>query len=524
MNVLCCFLWAVLSVWDYPSRQTRHEELRAQFLAAGRKGDLAARAEACRKGVELLPDDPTWRYNLACSLALEGKADSALDELEKAIDLGFRDADTIAGDADFVKVAGVPRFNELVEDARKSANRPILLGPGAIVPATGLAGKPLALGAHNLVWDLDAGCFDAKINLLPSGGVFDGFLYMNRDGRHSMLTVTNYPGLTPVSLDQEGREHCLDQDFPNMVFPLPLFGNCSKGMTKERNPVYWRSLPRAMMTGEAHKMPLYHRFYRSNQVWVFPAVDDYNFTSTNFYGDVFASVAPYWIVTQGRSWSDQYYLRAALDATRAMRPEARAEIVRRGLLAPTIQTLFRRSLRGVGSDADYLSPRAHPTAFPPNGLDLGGLKKRAAALRADRLPPVATIAGVRAGMVMAPSKVPELTYLTPCAWAFVLRSPDVVRSFIVQAAGGAEYAFAAVHDERGAAKVTKLGPDVARITLDREKMSVTNRVDLAVFARNPSTDWGAPAFVSFAVVDPSAPYSDPVLTPREDASENREDK
>ena len=45
-------------------------------------------------------------------------------------------------------------------------------------------------------------------------------------------------------------------------------------------------------------------------------------------------------------------------------------------------------------------------------------------------------------------------------------------------------------------------------------MSPTNRVDIAVFGRNPGTGWGAPSYVSFARMDPDAPYSDPILTPR----------
>ncbi len=512
MNALFGLLFAVLTVWDYSARQPRHEALRAQFLAASQKGDLAGRTAACKRGAELLPDDPTWHYNLACSLALEGSAEAALDVLEKAIDLGFRDADTIAGDADFVKVAGARRFKDLVAHARDSRQRTILLGPLAVVPATGVAGATLTLGAHNLVWDLDAGCFDAKLQLSPSGGAFDGFLYMNRDGRHSPLATTNYPGLTPVVLDREGRARGFDLDYPNVQFPLPVFGNCSRGLVK--GP-YWRSLPRAMLTGQSRLLGTQNRFYRSNQVWVFPAVYDYDFVNTNAYGDVFASVAPYWIVTQGKSWSDQYYLRAALDATRAMTPAARAEILRRGLLAPTIQTLLRKSLRTVKDDADYLTSKAHPTAFPPNGLDLARLKASAAALTPESLPPVATIAGARVGQPKEPSTVPELTYATPSAWAFVLRAPDPERTFLVQATGGAEYAFAAVHDERGAATVTKIGPDVARVNIDRTKLSFTNRVDVAIFARNPQTDWGAPAFVSFAIVDPAAPYADPALLPRE---------
>ena len=67
-----------------------------QFRVAVREGDTATMEETCRKGVKLLPDDPTWHYNLACSLAyFETRADEAFDELETAVDLGFRDREMI---------------------------------------------------------------------------------------------------------------------------------------------------------------------------------------------------------------------------------------------------------------------------------------------------------------------------------------------------------------------------------------------------------------------------------------------
>jgi len=511
MNALSLALLAVLSAWDYPARQPRHDELRSQFVVAMKEGDTETMAETCRKGVELLPDDPTWRYNLACSLAYFKDPEPALDALEKAIDLGFRDADAIASDTDLKRIAGNPRFKELVEHARETRNKPLLVGPLAVVPATGIAGEPIALGAHNLAWDLESGCFDAKIRLAAaSDGPFVDMLYVNRDGRHSMLAVTNYPGLTSVVLDREGRERGFGLDFPDTFYPYPVFGNCSRAMVS--GPL-WRSLPRALMTNESRRMKAMHRFYLSNQLWVFPTVDDYSFGATNSHGDVFASVSPYWIATQGRSWSDQYYLKAALSAAGAMHPSVRAEAVKRGLLAATLQALIRKSLKGVGGEEGYITSKAHPTAFPPNGLDLAKLKKSAADLRVDSIPPVAMIVGVASQPVLEPAKLPELTYVTPCSWAFVLRSPDILRSFVVRAAGDGEYAFAVVHDEKGAAKVTRIGRDAARVTIDRGKMSVTNRVDVAVFAKGAKSGWGAPSFVSFAVVDPSAPYSDPVLTP-----------
>ena len=505
-------LLAVLSVWDYPARQPQHEMLRAEFVQAVRAGDTKKMEESSRKGAELLPDDPTWAYNLACSLAYREKPDDALDQLEKAIDLGFRDASTIAVDSDLRRISSNRRFKELVEYAKESAGRPIMIGPLAVTDATGIVGESLALGEQNMLWDFDTGCFIAKMKLAP--GVADGNsgdLYMNRDGGHSRLVVTNYPGVTEVKLDKVGRERKMDLDFPNIRFPYPTFGNCSRAYLGDS---FWRSIPRAMMTTSARSLRTMATLYMDNQVWVFPANADFPPVGTN--GDVFASVTPYWLVTQGRSWSDQYYLRAALAASRSFDQAVKREIVGQRLLAPTIMTLVRKSLKGVKDEDDYLTEKAHPTCFPPNGLDLARLKKLAADMRATAIPPVVRI--VRFGApVDKKSEIPELTYLTPFAAAFVLRSPEEKRSFAFVVDGAPEVAYRIVHDPASAAKIEEQKGVAALVSIDRTKLSGTTRVDLAVFGRKPGTGWGAPTYVSFSVVDMDAPYYDPALVPRTEA-------
>ena len=115
MSCLLAIL-AVLSIWDYPARYPQHERLRNQFGLAVRSGDTATMEETCRKGVKLLPDDPTWHYNLACSLAYFPKRKAeAFAELEKAIDLGFRRPEEIRKDADLKRLADERRFGELVD-------------------------------------------------------------------------------------------------------------------------------------------------------------------------------------------------------------------------------------------------------------------------------------------------------------------------------------------------------------------------------------------------------------------------
>ena len=512
MTMPFLYLLAVLSIWDYPARQPQHELLRAEFVQAVRAGDTKKMEESSRKGTELLPDDPTWAYNLACSLAYREKPDDALDQLEKAIDLGFRDASAIAVDSDLRRISSNRRFKELVEYAKESAERPIMLGPLAVTDATGIVGESLALGEQNMLWDFDNGCFMAKMKLAP--GVADGNsgdLYMNRDGGHSRLVVTNYPGVTEVKLDKVGRERRMDLDFPNIRFPYPTFGNCSRAYVGDS---FWRSIPRAMMTTSARNLRTMATLYMDNQVWVFPANADFPPVGTN--GDVFASVTPYWLVTQGRSWSDQYYLRAALDASRSFNQAVKREIVGRRLLAPTIMTLIRKSLKGVKDEDDYLTEKAHPTCFPPNGLDLARLKKLAADMRVPAIPPVVRIVRFGAPVEKKP-EIPELTYLTPFAAAFVLRSPDEKRSFAFVVDGAPEVAYRIVHDPAGAAKIEEQKGVAALVSIDRTKLSGTTRVDLAVFGRNPGTGWGAPTYVSFSVVDMDAPYYDPALVPRTEA-------
>ena len=505
MNALICCLLATLTIWDYPVRHPRHCQLRAQFVAATREGDTETMIETCQKGVKLLPDDATWRYNLACSLAYLSDSEAAFAELENAIDLGFRDADAIAKDYDLKRLEKNPRFAELVDYARAKSRQPLLTGPMAHMPATGVFGKSLALGAHNMSWNFDVGCFVADMKLAEAAPApSNGDLYMNRDQGHSRIDPAEFPGLTEVSLDSDGRAHGMDVNLPNTLFPYPVFGNCSRAY----NGVYWRSLPRAAMTTLAAGIGSFQKLYLSNQVWVFPANADCAPIGTN--GDVFASMAPYWLVTAGRSWSDLQYLRAALEASRSLTKETKAAAVSRGLLAPTVMTAIRKSLRAVTNETDYLSAKAHPSALPPSGCDVARLKALCAALRPDTLPPVVPVS-IGVGKTVDVPVCPEITYGSAFSTAFVLRSADTNRVFSLFAKGADEFAFRVVNGEV-AAKIEPLGPNAAKVLIDRSRMSVTQRVDVAVFGRTKNSAWGAPSYVSFAVTDPDAPYSDPFLT------------
>lgn len=68
--------------------------------------------------VRLVPENPTVHYNLACSQALLGHVDGALDNLERAVELGYEDGRFMAEDEDLAALRGEQRFRALLERIR----------------------------------------------------------------------------------------------------------------------------------------------------------------------------------------------------------------------------------------------------------------------------------------------------------------------------------------------------------------------------------------------------------------------
>jgi tetratricopeptide (TPR) repeat protein len=64
--------------------------------------------------VRLVPGNATVHYNLACSLALCGRPDEAIDQLETAVRVGYADAEHLAADEDLISLRTQPRFQALL--------------------------------------------------------------------------------------------------------------------------------------------------------------------------------------------------------------------------------------------------------------------------------------------------------------------------------------------------------------------------------------------------------------------------
>jgi tetratricopeptide (TPR) repeat protein len=111
---------------EFMANALRHEvERRDNIPAMFELGTVLTRLQRFEEGLEIdrrlvriQPEQPVLRYNLACSLALLDCADEAIEELAKAIDLGYDDAEHMLQDSDLASLRRDSRFQELVDRIR----------------------------------------------------------------------------------------------------------------------------------------------------------------------------------------------------------------------------------------------------------------------------------------------------------------------------------------------------------------------------------------------------------------------
>ena len=71
---------------------------------------------------QLRKDDPFVHYNLACSLALVGKAEDAVRALKRAIRLGYRDLEYMSRDPDLKSLHTASGFQKLLQQKSEGKN------------------------------------------------------------------------------------------------------------------------------------------------------------------------------------------------------------------------------------------------------------------------------------------------------------------------------------------------------------------------------------------------------------------
>lgn len=529
---------AVTSVFEMPQVFPKHLQLQQRLILTVRAGRTEEMERVSREGVALMPNDANWRYNLACALAYRADKSEALAALEQAIMLGFRDPAAIRADNDLKQLAALPQFEELVKKAESLRNKPVEGIPLA-TPSTVFMGMPAEIHGSNTVWDFDAGCFktlfvlkNAELRKVSSyaleyrgpapeligGWLKDeaasgnfGDLYVNRDGGHSSLTVTNFPGLTPVVYGQEARGQNVHLSLPNALFEQPVIGNSSMSMTQ--GP-FWRSLPRAIITDPQQPI-MALRLYLNNQCWFYPEHLDYDPGT----GDLYPANTPYYVISQGSSYSDVPFMEAFAAAMAALQPAVKRELIARKWLAPTLQMIFRATQKTVASPEDYLTGAAHPVVFDAVNLDVEAMVKLANTLkREDIVPPVGlrTLKDAQAepGVDYFDMR-PEGLFDTPFAIARVVRGVALKRSMTIEASApvksdAAVYQWVVLQGDPAKIEIKPLTPNASQVEITvayhgvyrpkgregRPPPIQSSRVDIGCFLK-AGERWSAPSFVSF---------------------------
>lgn len=183
-----------------------------------------------------------------------------------------------------------------------------------------------------------------------------GDFYQNMDGGHSPFVLANFPQVT----DAAGRT------LPALT---PVLTNASLSAGGDITHGEY-SIPEFSMcigTSADSTAKKYFSAYTANRYSWYPGVgmlrDDPNLPSG--CRDRSFMLTPVVGTSEGRSGSDQKFLREMFAGLAAFRPEVKAKLRETGMLMPVLQYAMRR-IR-VESDADYLTALAHPSAFRPSG-------------------------------------------------------------------------------------------------------------------------------------------------------------
>ena len=84
------------------------------------RGEFVRGLEIDLRLLRLRPGDPIVHYNLACSHSLLEQADAAVDALERAIDLGYQDAEHMEQDEDLANIRQTPGYQRLLHDLKSA--------------------------------------------------------------------------------------------------------------------------------------------------------------------------------------------------------------------------------------------------------------------------------------------------------------------------------------------------------------------------------------------------------------------
>ena len=526
------------SVFRRPALAEASLELQLRAIFLSRSGQLAAALPISEEAVRIAPFSAVAQYNLGCLYAKNGQADESLGALGRAIGLGFRDLRPLTNDPDLASIRKRPEFAELMSDAKQPFERPA-------PKRSPFEGDIAWVGPENAVWDESTNLIrtgfewsgpDNKLPIVRGHGEVgerllkwfaegtaaghEGDLYDNCDRDHSNLQYAQFPQLHRIEYRPE-----IVADIPyglqnRLMHGGVVLGNSSTAVTG--SPI-WRSNPRLAYVKPASAVTLARQYFQ-NHLYVYPEHQDHDpgHNGKGGYGDVYPANTPYLLISQGSSGSDRPFLDALACTMAAFRPDVKQRLVERGILAPTLQQIFRTSYKLVQTPDDYLSGLAHPSVFEGSEIDPLKMIESAHSMTLESIPAIVRLHVEQqdrpvVGRDYFEAGEREHLFDTPCAIARIGRSTEYRRRMVVSARESVD-----LNHHPLTFKWVVLRGDESRISLkpldDRgsrtelivawhprrkihpESAIESNRVDIGVFAHN-GQNWSAPAFVTWYFLD-----------------------
>jgi hypothetical protein len=465
------------------------------------------------------------------------------------VELGYHDAKHIESDADLTSLRKEDRFKQAVKKAAEEFkasdnNLTFSLEPAAakdgqyLVSAKDTAFEPQS-GIFPVIFRIERQATADKPVAEGYGAAGDllrkwykegtaagnhGDLYDNRDGGHSLMNFKTFPQLMRVAYDEDVRNRQLHWGLQRQFIFLNAvcIGNSSTALTE--GPM-WRCQVRLALV-EPGVPGLLHLQYSRNHLYMYPVHHDnspgHNGQGGKGYGDVLPANTPYILLSQGSSGSDIVFLDAMAATLAALRPEVKSALAANGALMPTLQMIFRSSNRMVAKPEDYLTGKAHPSAFEGSQLDPEKMVRLAHDIQGDALPPL-----VQLKILEEDEPVLGRDYFdvgprehlldTPCAIARVVKSTKYRRRMVLSAEGSKDlrgkpltYHWAVLRGDEKLIRIKKLNPEGSKVELlvlyhPRRPVAAgaeleSNRVDIGAFVHN-GVYYSAPAFICFYSLD-----------------------
>lgn len=537
--------WDGPSAFDAPRRQGIQAVIQQRVLEMFAARRYAEAEQVLRDSLKRWPNNYNIHYNLACSLAQQGKDADAVDSLARSVELGFRDRQHIAADEDLKSLRGSETFREILD----SAEQPLKTSaPASESEAAQAVDGQVLVTEKTVQWDSRQQLFRVRVAIPDAIGDapvvkgmgkagellqnwFDegtaagnhGDLYDNHDSDHSNMNYAAFPQLTRVEFSEpakrRGLHHGLQRFF---LYDAVTIGNSSTALT--RGP-FWRCQGRHALT-QPGVPALLHRHYRASHLFFYPEHRDHdaghNGQDGKGYGDVLPANTPYLILSQGSSGSDRAFMNAVAATLAAFRPEVKRTLASHGLLMPTVQMIFRRSNKNVATAEDYLTGIAHPTVFDGKQLDVEEMVTLAHSLTPASLPPLVQLRVVEedesvVGRDYFDVGDRERLFDTPGAIARIVKSTKFTRRMVVSAEDSLDvhdkpltFRWVLLRGDPNKVRIVARGESGSRAELhisyhERRPVSPgseleSNRVDIGVFAHNGQHD-SPPAFLSFHYLD-----------------------